>query len=130
MGTNRPEPSDRYILDEDEQRIEYKKDEKLTNCGIFKVNKEDHTLGNIARTHLLRNKNVTFAGYRIPHPLYYYITVKIRTTGLLDPPAAFELALRSAHNELNNVEKNFRQALKEFKSRNPDAMGVDNYVDF
>ena len=40
----------------------------LSNAGKFKIENENHTLGNLIRTYLLKDKKVLFAGYRISHP--------------------------------------------------------------
>lgn len=34
------------------------------NSSVFTFNKEDHTLGNILRAHLLKDPHVIFAGYK------------------------------------------------------------------
>jgi hypothetical protein len=44
------------------------------NSSIFTVAKEDHTLGNLLRAHLLKDPHVLFAGYRgiLIHLLTFY----------------------------------------------------------
>jgi DNA-directed RNA polymerase II subunit RPB11 len=41
---------------------------------------EDHTLGDLLRIFLLKRKEVKFAGYRMPHPLFDRVEVKVQTT--------------------------------------------------
>ena len=41
----------------------------IPSSSIFTFNKEDHTLGNLLRSRLLQSPHVTFAGYKVPHPL-------------------------------------------------------------
>lgn len=41
----------------------------IPSSSIFTFNKEDHTLGNMLRSRLLQSPHVTFAGYKVPHPL-------------------------------------------------------------
>ena len=41
----------------------------IPSSSIFTFNKEDHTLGNLLRSQLLKSPHVTFAGYKVPHPL-------------------------------------------------------------
>ena len=44
------------------------------NSSIFTVAKEDHTLGNLLRAHLLKDPHVLFAGYRgILYPLHHFL---------------------------------------------------------
>jgi DNA-directed RNA polymerase II subunit RPB11 len=66
---NTPERSACFILDDDEEKIEYAADTKVSNAGTFTFNKEDHTVGNLLRMQLLRDPQVKFAGYMHPHPL-------------------------------------------------------------
>ena len=42
----------------------------IPSTSIFTFNKEDHTLGNLLRARLLQSSHVSFAGYRVPHPLF------------------------------------------------------------
>jgi DNA-directed RNA polymerase II subunit RPB11 len=42
----------------------------IPSSSLFVFNKEDHTLGNLLRSRLLQSAHVTFAGYRVPHPLF------------------------------------------------------------
>lgn len=48
---NAPERTAAFLLDEDngERKIEYITDTKTTNAGIFRFNREDHTVGNLFR---------------------------------------------------------------------------------
>jgi len=43
------------------------------------MNLEDHTIGNLIRMHLLKNKEVKFAGYKVPHPLEPKVEIKVQT---------------------------------------------------
>ena len=56
------------------QKVIYSEDK--INLGTTIVHDEDHTLGNIVRMQLLRDKTVKFAGYRKPHPLENKIEIK------------------------------------------------------
>ena len=44
----------------------------MPNTSLFKLNKEDHTLGNMLRGQLLHSPHVLFSGYRVPHPMFAY----------------------------------------------------------
>ena len=50
----------------------------IPSSSLFTFSKEDHTLGNLLRARLLQSQHVTFAGYRVPHPLFRFVV----------PPAA------------------------------------------
>ena len=49
------------------------------------MHEEDHTLGNIVRQQLLRDKRVRFAGYRRPHPLFDLVEFKVQSNGEVEP---------------------------------------------
>ena len=46
---NQPETSRAYVLAEGVKKLTYAKDEKIPNAALFKVNCEDHTVGNTVR---------------------------------------------------------------------------------
>ncbi len=75
---NRIEPHELFLLEAGTAKVSFEKDTKMPNAGTFKVEKEDHTLGNVLRYELLRNPSVLFAGYKMPHPLEHRIVVKVR----------------------------------------------------
>eukprot|EP00956_Cyclotella_meneghiniana_P038273 scaffold151316_cov71-Cyclotella_meneghiniana.AAC.2 len=58
---NAPERSSAFILEDDEEKIEYAADTKVSNAGTFTLNKEDHTMANLLRLQLLRDPQVTDA---------------------------------------------------------------------
>lgn len=41
----------------------------MPNSATYRIELEDHTLGDLVRIFLLKNEEVKFAGYRLPHPL-------------------------------------------------------------
>jgi len=45
----------------------------------FVIGDEDHTLGNSLRHILMQNRNVSFAGYSVPHPMDPFINVRVQT---------------------------------------------------
>lgn len=53
--------------------------EKMINSKTIIMNLEDHTIGNLMRMHLLKNKEVKFAGYKVPHPLEQKVEIKVQT---------------------------------------------------
>jgi len=53
--------------------------EKMINSKTIVMNLEDHTIGNLIRMHLLKNKEVKFAGYKVPHPLEPKVEIKVQT---------------------------------------------------
>jgi DNA-directed RNA polymerase subunit L len=61
------------------KRLQYTKDSKRPNAGTFILAKEDHTIGNLMRLQLLRDPNVRYAGYRMPHPLIFDCHIRVET---------------------------------------------------
>lgn len=51
----------------------------------FTIQGENHTLGNIIRMKLVQRDDVTFAGYKMPHPLKEEVVVSLQTTASLEP---------------------------------------------
>lgn len=41
----------------------------MPNSVTYQIPQEDHTIGDLLRIYLLKNSDVKFAGYRVPHPL-------------------------------------------------------------
>ena len=66
-----------FNLNEIKQRVSYEKSSKVHDFACITIHQEDHTLGNIVRQALLRDRRVRFAGYRKPHPLFDLVEIKI-----------------------------------------------------
>merc|ERR1719461_404437 len=110
---NRPERYEAYVLDVMDEKVTYTKDTKMTNAGTFTFKKEDHTLGNLIRDELLRDKSVLFAGYKVPHPLRYDLVIKVRTQGDKDPMQAMCDAIKNIRQKLRNFEKTFEKKIMQ-----------------
>lgn len=54
--------------------------------GEIQINKEDHTFGNLLTYGLQNHKNISFAGYNMPHPLEkrVVITYKLKSGNFVD----------------------------------------------
>jgi DNA-directed RNA polymerase II subunit RPB11 len=59
--------------------IEVLKGQKMINSVTYRIPLEDHTVGDLLRIYLLKNNEVKFAGYRVPHPLDDMVEVKVQT---------------------------------------------------
>jgi DNA-directed RNA polymerase II subunit RPB11 len=112
---NAPAPTDHILLEGDEQKVKYAKDTQMTNAGSFEVRKEDHTLGNIMRMSLLRDKRVIFAGYRIPHPLEHVVFIKVRTKPTCDPITAMTTSITNLKDELASLADQFRTQVQDHR---------------
>lgn len=63
------------MMRQDKSKFQYSEDK--INIGVITIQDEDHTLGNIVRHHLLKDKAVKFAGYKKAHPLINEIEMKV-----------------------------------------------------
>ena len=89
-------------------------DEKI-NLSVVNIQDEDHTLGNIVRLQLLRDRTVKFAGYRKPHPLENRVEVKCQTTGEKKPSEAIQDACNDLISHLDCIEEKFRDAMAQYQ---------------
>ncbi|KAI9782008.1 MAG: RNA polymerase subunit AC19 [Peltula sp. TS41687] len=48
-------------------------------AASFEIEGEDHTLGNALRWMIMKNPNVEFSGYSIPHPSEAKMNIRIQT---------------------------------------------------
>ncbi|KAI1622740.1 DNA-directed RNA polymerase [Exophiala viscosa] len=104
---NELERTEAFILGEGEKKIEEKIDTRTPNTTIFTFNKEDHTLANLLRDKLLKNSHVTFAAYRIPHPLFAKFELRVQTDGEITPKEAVLASSKDIIQDLNALKTNF-----------------------
>nr|AAP97076.1 RNA polymerase II subunit [Branchiostoma belcheri] len=104
---NAPPTFESFLLFEGEKKITITKDTKVPNAAIFTVNKEDHTLGNLLRAQLLKDPQVIFAGYKVPHPLEHKFVLRVQTTPDYSPQEAFTNAITDLISEVSLLEERF-----------------------
>lgn len=85
-----------------------KEDPKLVNAAKFTFIKEDHTIGNLLRSELLKIDEIRFAGYRMPHPLENLLELKVQTNGDIDPITAVKRVTNSRLQEVKAIEEDFK----------------------
>lgn len=73
--------------------------DKTQNSVTYKIEIEDHTLGDLIRIFLLKNEEVKFAGYRLPHPLENILEIKVQTNEK-HPNAAMKTTLAQLQKDL------------------------------
>jgi len=110
---NAPPTFETFLLFDGDKKIEIQKDTKVPNAAIFTVNKEDHTIGNLIRTQLLKDPKVLFAGYKVPHPLESKIQIRIQTTPQYSPQLALTNAITDLISEFSLLEERFKEAIRE-----------------
>eukprot|EP00163_Fabomonas_tropica_P029150 TRINITY_DN6159_c0_g1_i1.p1 TRINITY_DN6159_c0_g1~~TRINITY_DN6159_c0_g1_i1.p1 ORF type:complete len:128 (-),score=41.59 TRINITY_DN6159_c0_g1_i1:155-538(-) len=108
---NAPDPHATFLLEEGEKKVTIEHDTKISNAVTFTVQKEDHTLGNLVRMQLLQDKNILFAGYKIPHPLENYVIFKVQANENSTPVDAVQGALQDLQTELGHIRDAFQEQL-------------------
>jgi len=100
-------------------------DHQVTNAGTFKLNKEDHTVGNLFRMQLLRDPSVRFAGYYHPHPLVHFLNMKIQTNNsTVAPVEVLSSAIEDLSNETDHLTSQFQEAIDTWKRENDTEMAA------
>ncbi|KAJ1722506.1 DNA-directed RNA polymerase II core subunit [Coemansia biformis] len=108
---NAPERHEMFTLPEGARKIDMLKDPKMVNCIQFNIQREDHTLANILRYKILQHPQVLFAAYRMPHPLEYYVELKVQTTARTTPVDVVKEAIESLMLEYGNIRSAFDNEL-------------------
>jgi DNA-directed RNA polymerase II subunit RPB11 len=97
---------------EDKNKIKLKMDSNFSNFGLFRINKEDHTIGHIIHHKLLETKDVIFCAYKKPHPLERFVIIKILTNGKLSPLQALDSSLKDLYIELTLMEEELNKKVR------------------
>jgi len=120
MASSGPE---RYLCwrweDESEAvRMTYQPDSRKPNAATFILHKEDHTLGNLIRLQLLRDSNVRFAAYRMPHPLIFDTHIRVETMDSRNTPKnVFSASLDDLLLETEILDKEWDRAVSDFERK-------------
>ena len=104
------------VAEEDKLKIISDKEEGDYNC-TYSFQNEDHTLGNILRYMLMKDKNTTFCGYSIPHPSEDVMNIRLQTreenTNQIMGKAMDRVI------EISDIlSDKFKKALNDFDSKN------------
>lgn len=78
------------------------------SAASFKIKDEDHTLGNTLRYMIMKNPDVEFCGYSIPHPNDNFMNLRIQTYGDVTAIQALQKGLRDLVDVCDHVEETFR----------------------
>lgn len=109
---NAPSAFDAFLLLDGTAKVSMEKDTKVRNAAVFKVEKEDHTLGNMIRMQLLKDPKVLFAGYKVAHPLEHRFELRIQTQAEYNPIDALINAINDLHGEISLLNERFREAIE------------------
>ncbi|CAD7961460.1 unnamed protein product [Amoebophrya sp. A120] len=114
---NKPEAYETQILGSKyKNQYEYDPSQEIPNAGVYKLRLHDHTLGNALRMELLKSKKVLFAGYRVPHPLFHEIEVRIHTTQDSTPQEELLHAIGNLENQADSLLQQFDSELDRWEA--------------
>ena len=68
------------------------------SAASFQIKEEDHTLGNALRYIIMKNPEVEFFGYSIPHPSEAKLNIRIQTYGNIS-------AVEALHQGMDNLSE-------------------------
>ncbi|PIK37516.1 hypothetical protein BSL78_25649 [Apostichopus japonicus] len=90
----------------------------------FVLEGEDHTLGNALRYIIMKNPDVEFCGYNVPHPTESRINFRIQSRGR---PAVeiLKQGLQDLSQTCDHVLATFDQAVKDYKGDSEIKMETD-----
>jgi len=111
---NAPDRFELFLLQDGEKKCSEAADTRTPNSSVFTFNKEDHTLANILRAHLLKDPHVMFAGYKIPHPLFATFELRVQTDGQVTPKDALVACCKNLITDLSTLSREFT---KEYELR-------------
>lgn len=105
----------------------YEITQQLTATGtadssVFTFLKEDHTLANILRAHLLKDPHVIFAGYKIPHPLFAKFELRVQTDGTISPKEALVNCCKALVGDMEILSREFTKEYELRKMVSGDGM--------
>ncbi|CAX39762.1 DNA-directed RNA polymerase subunit, common to RNA polymerases I and III, putative [Candida dubliniensis CD36] len=78
----------------------------------FQIIDEDHTLGNALRYIIMKNPEVEFCGYSIPHPSENKLNIRIQTYGNISAVEALHQGLDNLSELCSAIEDKFDEAVK------------------
>lgn len=62
---------------------------------------------------MLRDPQVLFAGYKVPHPLEHKFVLRVQTTPDYSPQEAFTNAITDLISEVSLLEERFKAAVRD-----------------
>lgn len=81
-------------------------------AASFQVVDEDHTLGNALRYLIMKNPEVEFCGYSIPHPSENKLNIRIQTYGNITALEALHQGLDNLAELCTHVEEAFTEKVE------------------
>lgn len=90
-------------------------------AASFQIIDEDHTLGNALRYMIMKNPDVEFCGYSIPHPSENKLNIRIQTYGGMTAVQALHKGLDDLADLCTFIEEDFstKVAAKDYSTEEP-----------
>ena len=83
----------------------------------FTINLEDHTLANSLRYVIMKNPNVIFCGYTIPHPSEHKVNFRIQTNRKFTALEVLEKGLNNLNAQCSHIINTFDKAIADFNGQ-------------
>ena len=90
---------------------------------------EDHTLGNLVRNQIVKNKHVEFCAYSVPHPSEAVCNVRIQlaqgsddTAESVDTNKVLKASLKRVSRVCDALTEKFKMRLSEFNAKQNEAV--------
>ncbi|EDK39934.2 hypothetical protein PGUG_04032 [Meyerozyma guilliermondii ATCC 6260] len=80
-------------------------------AATFQIIDEDHTLGNTLRYVIMKNPEVEFCGYSIPHPSENKMNIRIQTYGNISSVEALHQGLDNLSELCTVIETKFSEKI-------------------
>ena len=88
----------------------------LSNA-TFVFRNEDHTLGNLLRDTIVKNKHVEFCASSVPPPNEPFMNVRIQAKGESDSREVLKQGLARIDKMCNTLESKFKKALQAYSEK-------------
>ncbi|KAF8427326.1 DNA-directed RNA polymerase III subunit C19 [Tirmania nivea] len=99
--------------------LQYKSQQSDPYSMSFQIENEDHTLGNALRYIIMRNPEVEFCGYSIPHPSEAKMNIRIQTYGKVTAIEALKKGLVDLVDLCDIVIHKFKTEIGKFGKQEP-----------
>ncbi|CAF0886062.1 unnamed protein product [Didymodactylos carnosus] len=101
------------------QKVESFESELKQSAGAmnlsFIIRDEDHTLGNSLRYVIMKNPEVDFCGYTVPHPSENKINFRIQTKGNVPAVDVFRKGLVDLKQMCSIVMEKYQEAVEQYQ---------------
>lgn len=81
-------------------------------AASFQIIDEDHTLGNALRYVIMKNPEVEFCGYSIPHPSENKLNIRIQTYGAITALEALHQGMDNLSELCTHIEEKFIETVE------------------